>query len=46
MIKTVLLGQGMVANHLAVGIERIKMGELESYGIPLANKNLKYSSAS
>ncbi|HDO20544.1 MAG: myo-inositol-1-phosphate synthase [archaeon GB-1845-036] len=43
MIKTVLLGQGMVADHLAVGIERIKMGELEPYGIPLANKNLKYS---
>ena len=42
MIKTVILGHGMVASHLAVGIERIKNGELEPFGIPLANVKLPY----
>ncbi len=42
MIRAVILGQGMVAAHLAVGIERIKAGEVEPYGIPLANVNLPY----
>ena len=43
MIKVLILGQGMVANHFAVGLERIKSGELEPYGVPLANYSLKYS---
>ena len=40
MVKVVLLGQGMAASHFAVGLERIKLGELEPYGIPLANHEL------
>lgn len=42
MIKVILLGQGMVATHLAVGLERIKNGELPPYGVPLANFKLPY----
>lgn len=42
MIKTVILGQGMVASHLAVGIERIKLGEVEPYGVPLSKIKLPY----
>lgn len=37
MIKTIILGQGMVANYFAVGLERIKSGEIQPYGVPLAN---------
>ncbi|MCE4616754.1 MAG: inositol-3-phosphate synthase [Aeropyrum sp.] len=36
MVRIVVLGQGLVAAHLAIGIERIKMGELEPIGVPLA----------
>jgi myo-inositol-1-phosphate synthase len=43
MIRVIILGHGMVANHLAVGIERIKQGELEPYGVPLAEYKLPYS---
>ena len=42
MVRVVLLGQGMVATHLAVGLERLKRGEIEPYGIPLANYKLPY----
>ena len=42
MIRVVILGQGMVASHLAVGIERIKQGEVKPYGVPLANIDLPY----
>jgi len=42
MIKVVILGQGMGASHFSVGVERIKVGEVEAYGVPLANYNLKY----
>jgi len=42
MIRVVILGQGMVASHLAVGIERIKQGEVEPYGVPLASIELPY----
>ncbi|PCN50770.1 myo-inositol-1-phosphate synthase [Candidatus Geothermarchaeota archaeon ex4572_27] len=42
MIKVAILGQGMVASHLAVGIERIRLGEIEPYGVPLANIRLPY----
>ena len=37
MVRVAILGQGMVATHLVVGLERIKQGELEPYGVPLAN---------
>ncbi len=39
MVSAVLLGHGMVANHLLVGLERIKRSELPPYGVPLANKD-------
>jgi len=42
MIRVVLLGAGYVATHLAVGLERIKKGLIEPYGIPLAKYNLPY----
>ena len=42
MLKVVLLGQGMVATHFAIGLERIKRGELKPYGVPLANHDLPY----
>lgn len=42
MIRVVILGQGMAASHLAVGLERIKRGEIQPYGIPLAQYNLPY----
>ncbi len=41
-MRVVLLGQGMVANHFAVGLERIKQGELQPYGVPLADFPLPY----
>ncbi|MFP3144603.1 MAG: myo-inositol-1-phosphate synthase [Caldisphaera sp.] len=36
-IRTVLLGAGPGAAYFAAGIERIKMGEIDSYGIPFGN---------
>ncbi len=42
MIRVIILGQGMVASHLAIGIERIKQGEIEPYGVPLAKYKLPY----
>ncbi|MCS7366779.1 MAG: myo-inositol-1-phosphate synthase [archaeon YNP-WB-062] len=41
MIRTIILGQGMVANYFAVGLERIKAGEIPPYGVPLANVKLR-----
>lgn len=41
MIKVVLVGQGLVATHFAVGLERLKNGEIEDYGVPLRDR-LKY----
>ncbi|RLF76316.1 myo-inositol-1-phosphate synthase, partial [Thermococci archaeon] len=38
MVKVVILGQGYVASIFAVGLERIKRGELGYYGVPLANE--------
>ncbi|BAN90422.1 inositol-3-phosphate synthase [Aeropyrum camini] len=35
MVRIAILGQGLVATHLAVGLERIKSGELEPIGVPL-----------
>ena len=42
MINVILLGQGLVANHFAVGIERIKNDEIKPYGIPLSKKDIKH----
>ena len=41
MVKVVILGHGMAASHFAVGIERIKRGLVEPYGVPLANHDLQ-----
>ena len=35
-VRIVVLGAGLVGTHFAVGLERIKSGELEPYGVPLA----------
>ncbi len=43
MVRVAILGTGMVAAHLAVGLERLKLGEIQPYGIPLANYPLTYS---
>lgn len=43
MVRVAILGTGMVAAHLAVGLERLKLGEIQPYGIPLANYSLTYS---
>jgi len=41
MIKVAVIGQGLVATHFIVGLERLKNGEIKDYGIPLRNR-LKY----
>jgi myo-inositol-1-phosphate synthase len=41
-VKVVLLGAGYVAAHLATGLERLKKGLVEPYGIPLARYELSY----
>nr|AGJ71389.1 myo-inositol-3-phosphate synthase [synthetic construct] len=38
MVRVVIIGQGYVASIFAVGLERIKRGELGYYGVPLANE--------
>ncbi len=43
MIRVVVLGQGLVASHLMVGVERIKKNEIKPYGVPLAKYELPYS---
>lgn len=40
MVRTVVLGLGMVGTIFSVGLERIKMGEIEPHGVPLANIEL------
>lgn len=42
-IKTVLLGSGYVAAHLATGLVRLKKGLIKPYGIPLAKHRLPYN---
>ncbi|MEO3993062.1 MAG: myo-inositol-1-phosphate synthase [Desulfurococcaceae archaeon TW002] len=42
-IKVVLLGAGYVTAHLATGLERLKKGLIEPYGIPLAKYTLPYN---
>ena len=41
-VRVVIVGQGLVATHFAVGVERLKAGELEPYGVPLARYKLPY----
>ncbi|WP_324736237.1 inositol-3-phosphate synthase [Thermococcus sp. SY098] len=38
MARVVILGQGYVGSIFAIGVERIKRGDLGYYGIPLANE--------
>lgn len=38
MVRIVIFGQGLVATHFAVGIERLKNGEIGEYGIPLGSR--------
>ncbi len=38
MVKVLILGQGYVASIFAVGLERIKLGELEPHGVPLKDE--------
>ena len=38
MVRVVILGQGYVGSIFAIGLERIKKGEVNYYGIPLANE--------
>lgn len=43
MVRIAILGQGMVGTHFAVGLERLKNGEIEPYGIPLSDYKMPYS---
>jgi len=38
MVKVVVLGQGYVASIFASGLEKIKAGKLEPYGVPLVDE--------
>ena len=38
MVKVVILGQGYVGSIFAIGVERIKKGEVDCYGVPLGNE--------
>ena len=38
MVKVVILGQGYVGSIFAIGLERIKKGEIEPHGVPLKNE--------
>ena len=39
-VRVLILGTGYVANYFAVGLERIKLGEIEPYGVPLADLDI------
>ncbi len=43
MVRTVILGLGMVGTTFSVGLERIKAGEIKPYGVPLADVDLGVS---
>ncbi len=43
MIRVVVIGQGQVASNFVVGLERLKKGEIEPYGVPLADMDLGYN---
>lgn len=38
MIRVVIIGQGLVGTHFAVGIERLKQNIILDYGVPLGRK--------
>ncbi len=38
MVKVAVLGAGYVANIFAIGLERIKKGEIEAHGVPLQDE--------
>ncbi|MDI3502084.1 MAG: myo-inositol-phosphate synthase [Archaeoglobi archaeon] len=38
MVKVVILGQGYAGSIFAIGVERIKNGEIEPYGVPLGDE--------
>ena len=38
MIKVAILGQGYVGSIFAIGLERIKKGEIPAYGVPLQDE--------
>jgi myo-inositol-1-phosphate synthase len=38
MVRVVIFGQGLVATHFAVGLERLKAGIIEDYGVPLGRR--------
>ena len=40
-VKVAVLGAGLVGMHFAVGLERIKSGEIEPYGVPFAKYNME-----
>ncbi len=40
LMKVSIFGQGLVATHFAVGLERLKLGEIEPHGVPLAHLDL------
>ncbi|MEM0506256.1 MAG: myo-inositol-1-phosphate synthase [Thermosphaera sp.] len=37
MIKVAIIGQGLVATHFAVGLEKLKSNEIPDHGVPLRN---------
>jgi len=41
-IRLALIGQGLVASHFEAGIARLKEGDMEPYGVPLAKFQLPY----
>lgn len=41
VIRVAIVGQGLVALHFEVGLEKLKNGEIPDYGVPLRN-NLPY----
>jgi len=41
-VRVALIGQGLVSTHFAVGVERIKRGEIEPYGVPFASRRMPY----
>ncbi len=43
VIKVAIFGQGLVAAHYVAGLYRLKKGEIEPYGVPLAKYKLPYS---
>jgi myo-inositol-1-phosphate synthase len=40
-VRVVVLGAGLVGMHFATGLERIKSGEIEPYGVPFAKYKME-----